>query len=37
VYGGGPEQQAIETNLTKASPVNDLSKFLGAIKVAHGM
>jgi len=37
VYGGGPEQQAIETNLTKASPVNDLSKLLRAIKATHGM
>jgi len=34
---GGPEQHAIEIDLSKASLVNDLSKFLGAIKVAHGM
>jgi len=37
VDSGGTEQHAIETNLAKAGLVNDLSKFLGSIKVAHGM
>jgi len=35
VYGGSPEQHAIETNLTKAGLSDNLSKFLWAIKVAH--
>ena len=37
VDGGSAEQYAIETNIAKASPVNDLSKFLGTIKVAYGI